>query len=148
MAFKFIFLTQQFYADYMACPEIEQKPDRPYVQVVLRIDDIDFAIPMRSHIKHPNAYITDEKNLCGLDYSKAIVLVDPARYIDISRKPRIRQNEFDALRGKEYIVEQGMRRYLKLYHRALLHPEIPRNAMLLRYSTLQYFEEHIILVND
>lgn len=76
--------------------------------------------------------------------AKAIVITDAQRYVETERQPRIRQNEFDALRGKEYILEQGMRKYLKAYIKALENPEIPRNATLLKYSTLQYFQEYIL----
>ena len=148
MSVKFLFLTKQFYSDFISCPEIEQKPDRPHVRILVRVENIDFAVPMRSHINHPNAYLTDKVNKCGVDYSKAIVITDAQRYVETARQPRIRQNEFDALRGKEYILEQGMRKYLKAYVKALEKPEIPRNAMLLKYSTLQYFHEYILPVKD
>ena len=143
MAFQFMFLTEQFFIDYSHCPEIEQKRDRPYVRILVRIDNIDFAVPMRSHIKHPNAFITDPENRCGIDYSKAVIMTDPVLYIDANRKPHIRQKEFDALRGKEYVVEQGMRRYLKLYIKAKQRPDAKHNALLLKYSTLQYFDDLI-----
>ena len=105
MAFQFVFLNRQFYSDYADCSEIEQKPERPHVRILVRVENIDFAIPMRSHIRHPNAFITDPVNHCGLDYSKAVVMTDPAKYIDTTAVPHIRPNEFEALRGKEYIVE-------------------------------------------
>ena len=144
MAFTFVFLTDQFYEDYLSCAEIKQKRDRPHVRMLIRAEGLDFAIPMRSHIRHPNAYITNAKDSCGIDYSKAVVITDHARYIDTVKQPHIRQDEFDALRGKEYIVEQGMIRYLKQYRKALTKPDVPRNAMILKYSTLQYFHQYIL----
>ena len=144
MSFSFIFLTDSFYEDFKGCPEIEQKRDRPHVRLLVHVENLDFAIPMRSHIKHPNAFITDKENGCGIDYSKAVLITDPEKYIDCANRPRIRQNEFDALRGKEYLVEQGMLRYLKQYRKAFARPDIPRNAMLLKYSTLQYFNSYIL----
>lgn len=33
-----------------------------------------FALPLRSHIKHKYAYITDKINKCGIDFSKAVVI--------------------------------------------------------------------------
>lgn len=99
MAFKFIFLSDAFYQTYIHCSEIEQKKDRPYICLLVDIDGVQFAIPLRSNIRHPHCYLTDPENHCGADYSKAIVLVKQT-YIDTVRKPHIRQNEFDALRGK------------------------------------------------
>lgn len=141
MAYQFVFLTSQFYEDYKQCSEIEQKPDRPHLRMVLEINGMTFAIPFRSNISHPHALLTDKKNKCGLDFSKAVVITDTVRYIDSSRFPHIRKNEFDALRGKEHIVEDGMLRYIRAYAKALKRPDVPRNAKLLEYSTLQYFQD-------
>ncbi len=143
MAFNFVFLTPQFFMDYSHCPEIEQKTDRPYVRVVLNINGVDFAIPMRSNIKHPHAFFTIKTQGYGLDFSKAVAIINPALYIDQSRKPYIRQDEFDALRGKEYLVSIRFKKYIQNYKSALSKPHIPRNALLLKYSTLQYFHEYI-----
>lgn len=143
MAHQFVFLTSQFYEDYRQCSEIEQKPDRPHLRMVLEINGTTFAIPFRSNISHPHALLTDEENKCGLDFSKAVVITDTARYIDSSRFPHIRQNEFDALRGKEHIIKVGMLRYIRAYEKALERPDVPRNAKLLEYSTLQYFPEFV-----
>lgn len=32
----FVFLSQDFYSAHSACPEIEQKTDRPYVRVCVK----------------------------------------------------------------------------------------------------------------
>ena len=37
-----------------------------------------------------------------------------------------------------------MIRYLKQYRKALTKPDVPRNAMILKYSTLQYFHPYIL----
>lgn len=143
MAFQFFFLTPAFYKDYAHCVEIEQKPTRPHIRVIVRAEGIDFAVPFRSHINHPHALLTDKANKSGLDFSKAIVITDYARYVDTQSSPHIRPNEFNALRGKEFLAEQGMLRYLKQYRKALANPTVPRNSTLLKYSTLQYFSEYI-----
>jgi len=140
---EFAFLTQKFYYDYANCPEIEQKPLRPYVVMVFNIGGISFCIPMRSNINHPHAYFTDKPRKCGLDFSKTVIIKDRALYIDKLTKPHIRQDEFNALRGKERIIETRLRKYIRDYNESkrLLH--IPRHSALVRYSTLQYFEESI-----
>lgn len=145
MALRFIFLTSRFFEDYAHCPEIENKPDRPHIRICVTVGGVDFAIPMRSHIIHPHAFITDKARHCWLDYSKAIVLMRPDLYVDQQRQPRVRQNEFEMLRGKEYIIKRGMLRYINLYIKAKQQPDIPRNATLLRYSTLQCFEQYLPL---
>ena len=98
---EFVFLTSDFYTDHPAerFPELEHKQDRPYVLVLITVGANRFAIPMRSHISHPYAYMTDKEKRCGVDYTKAVLVTDEARYIEQERKPHIRPNEFDALRG-------------------------------------------------
>lgn len=141
---RFVFLTEKFYEDYSAekYPEIEQKRNRPYIQLYVVINGVQFAIPLRSDIHHPHVLWTDKKNHCGVDFSKAVVIEDD-RYIDEVREPHLRQNEFDALRGKDYKIKQKMEKYIMQYKKAKENLEKPINKMLVRYSTLQYFEKYL-----
>ena len=138
---KYIFLTDQFYSDYAAYTEIELKAERPYVQLYICVNDIDFAIPFRSNINHPHAFWTDKENRCGLDYSKSVVIEDVC-YIDTERKPHIRENEHRALIGKEREVKNGLLKYINDYKQAKGSPH-KRLKRLVEYSTLQYFEKYI-----
>lgn len=141
---RFAFLSDTFFEDYPAsrCPEIEQKRNRPYVVVFISVGERTFAIPMRSHIRHPHAFLTDKVNRCGVDYTKAVVIADEARYIDPVNQPHIRSNEFDALRGKEYRIQCGMQKYIEKYKKAK-QSEKETDKLLVRCSTLQYFEEYL-----
>jgi protein AbiQ len=94
-----MFLSADFYRDYAHCAELEIKTDRPYAQVRVDLSGVLFAVPLRSAIKHRHVLWTDRANRCGLDFSKAAVVTN-SNYIDATRTPYIRQNEFDALRGK------------------------------------------------
>lgn len=140
---KLIFLSATFYNIYGKCREIEQKTDRPYVMLQVKIDDVQWGVPLRSHIKHDYAIWTDKKNKCGIDLTKAVVL-EKAEYIDSARKPHIRESEFKEIkRINESWIAEKMRRYISDYKAAKKHPEIARNRMILQYSTLQYFEQYI-----
>ena len=141
---RFAFLSDTFFEDYPAsrCPEIEQKRNRPYVVVFISVGERTFAIPMRSHIRHPHAFLTDKVNRCGVDYTEAVVITDEARYIDPVNQSHIRSNEFDALRGKEYRIQCGMQKYIKKYKKAK-QSEKETDKLLVRCSTLQYFEEYL-----
>lgn len=139
-----VFLTDAFYSDYSSCPEIEKKRDRPHAQVTIEVSGLLFCIPFRSHIRHDYAFWTDKANRCGLDFSKAVIVSDPDRYIDRSRRPHLRPNEFAMLKDvREYEVVRRLRMYIAQYKAARLSPEKKRNALLLQYSTLQYFEENL-----
>jgi protein AbiQ len=139
---KYIFLTQQFYDDYSHCEEIEQKKERPYVLIQICVNGIDFAIPFRSNVKHKHVFWTDKDNLCGLDFSKAVVIEDK-KYIDSKAKPYIRPNERRALFGKDHDVERGLLDYIEEYKKAKMKPNKHSKKRLLQYSTLQYFEKYI-----
>jgi protein AbiQ len=140
---RFVFLTSEFYDAYKDCPEIEQKRTRPYTQVVITVNNLTFAIPLRSNINHPHVLWTDKANKCGLDFSKAVIILDPGKYVDNTTVPHIRQSEFDSLRGKEHIVKTKMEKYIKDYKKAKTKLHIPQNKQLCRYSTMQYFEDYI-----
>ena len=144
MSNKFIFLSKEFYNDYPTnnYPEIEQKETRPYIQVVINIDDIIFAIPMRSNINHPYALFTDKANKCGLDFSKTVVINDD-KYIEKNKTPYIRPNEFNALRGKEYRIKKKLMEYIKKYKKAKADITLPFAHEIVSNSTLQYFEKYI-----
>jgi protein AbiQ len=139
---KLVFLSRQFYEAYSGYREIEKKETRPYVQVYTQIGGYLFAIPLRSNINHAHVLWTDKPQKCGVDFSKAVIVLKD-EYIDQDCKPRIRQNEFDALRGKDYLIKTKMIHYIQVYKKAKQNIHIDRNRVLCEYSTLQYFEEII-----
>lgn len=140
---KPIFLTQQFYDAYRYCPEIETKGTRPYIRVGVRLHGVLWAVPLRSHITHEYAIWTDKKNLCGLDFTKAVVVEKPSVYIS-SVKPFIRPAEFSVLKDiSDYEVDQKLRTYISAYKKAKQHMSNERNKRLVQFSTLQYFERYI-----
>lgn len=141
---RFVFLSDAFYSAYPSSqyPEMEQKQNRPYIQVCVEIDGIQYAIPLRSEINHPHVLWTDKANHCGVDFSKAVVIKDES-YIDMTKDPHLRQKEFDALRGKDYKIRIKMEKYIASYKKAKQDMNNSVNQKLVNYSTLQYFEEEI-----
>ena len=52
--------------------------------------------------------------------------------------------EFDVLKSiNSYTIEQKMRQYIKKYKKAKQHINISRNRNIVKFSTLQYFEDYI-----
>ena len=142
---KAVFLTDAFYKDYPneKYGEIEKKTNRPYIRIQIMVGGVLWGIPMRSNISHSHAIWTDKENHCGLDLTKAVVIVKPAKYI-ASETPRIRDNEFKVLkRLDEYTVSQKMQKYIRDYKNAKKALKVKRNRDLVSCSTLQYFEEYI-----
>lgn len=141
---KYTFLTDQFYSDHAQYHEIEKKTDRPYVRIQIFIDGIWWAIPLRSNIRHSNVIWTDKKNGCGIDLSKAVVVIKPDEYLDRTRRPHIRGNEHDVIkRLDDHFVVEKFKTYIESYKKAKTNLKIQRNYDLVRFSTLQYFEQYI-----
>lgn len=140
---KIVFLTDKFYERYKDCPEIEQKPTRPYIRISVLIDGILWAIPLRSHINHEYVIWTDKENGCGMDFSKSVVIENPAEYIS-GVKPYMRPSEFEVLKNiNAHTIEQKLHAYIKTYKKAKRRMDIPRNRSIVQFSTLQYFEQYL-----
>jgi protein AbiQ len=140
---RYVFLTKDFYIDYSYLVEIEKKANRPYIMTLIRIDGIDFAIPLRSNINHPHVVWTDKPQKCGVDLSKAVIVPDP-KYIDTTIEPRIRQNEFNALKGKKHFIHEKFTKYISDYKNALTKRHIHKEKDdLCKYSTLQNYHAEL-----
>ena len=65
---KLVCLNSNFYNKYLDKEEILKKQNRPYVIFVVNINNIDWAIPFRTNIRHKYAYMTEKINNNGIDY--------------------------------------------------------------------------------
>jgi protein AbiQ len=138
-----VFLSEKFYAAYSGCLEIEQKDTRPYIRVQVLVNDVLWAIPLRSNIKHGYALWTNKEHGCGIDFTKAVVIEKPSEYIS-GTKPHIRPEEFKVIKRMDnYTVTQKLQQYIKTYKKAKEHLEVKRNKQIVQCSTLQYFEKYL-----
>ena len=140
-------LTSAFYAQFAHCEEILTKDDRPYYVLVLEVDGLTYAIPLRSHLTHPFCFAAGNSagQKSGLDYSKAVIVADKILYIDPA-PVTIRQHEFNALKQREFQIKQQFSSYVAAYRkeisRRLQNPALPVSA-LCRYSSLKYFHKEL-----
>jgi protein AbiQ len=140
-------LTPAFYARFGNCEEILTKENRPYYVLVLKIDGLTYAVPLRSHISHPYCFIADNTGgqSSGLDYSKAVVIADTALHIDPA-PVTIRRNEYSVLKQREFLIRRQFSFYVASYRKAVLrrlkNPVLPESA-LCRYSSLKYFHKEL-----
>ncbi len=140
-------LSAAFYAQFNHCEEILTKEERPYYVLLLELDSLTYAIPLRSHITHPYCFIadssTDQKS--GLDYSKAVVITDSAQYIDPA-PVTIRQHEYNFLKQREYLIKKQFSSYVASYKKEIRrrrkNPALPVSA-LCRYASLKYFHREL-----
>lgn len=73
---RFIILSNRFFDTYPSTeyPEIEQKPNRPYVQIRITINGVDFAAPLRLHIRRQNEFEV-------IRYSERVIRESLRKYI-------------------------------------------------------------------
>ncbi len=135
---KLKILSAKFYNTYSDCKEILKKSSRPYACLTIEIDGILFAIPFRHHIRHKYAFFTIGE--AGLDYTKAVVISDSS-YLSLD-EPTIESKEFAIIKKKEQQIKYGFKKYVTQYKHATKHRDVPRNANILKYSALQYFEDY------
>ena len=74
-------LSKEFYKahPHSEYPELETKENRPYVVLLVNINDIKFAIPLRTNIRHSYCYKfktsdRETESSTGIDFSKAVVI--------------------------------------------------------------------------
>jgi len=144
-------LSAAFYTQFGQCEEILTKEDRPYYVLLLEVDDLTYAIPLRSHITHPYCFIADNSSgqNSGLDYSKAVIIIDLDKYVDPA-PITIRQHEYNVYKQREYLIRKQFSSYVALYkkevRRRLKYPSLPVSALCL-YSSLKYFHQELGLDN-
>lgn len=137
---NFFLLENEFYSDYSNCPEILTKTSRPYVVFLINLNNLTFAVPLRSHITHKYSIKTVGNK--GLDFSKAVVINDNQRYIS-RRHAYIDNREYQIIMGQKWKIIQKMKDYIRKYKEALKNISIPANKILCDSSSLQYFHAEL-----
>jgi len=125
----------------------EKGKTRGYGVVVIQLNQLTFAIPLRTNIKHSAAYITLKSNQPGvkgkgLDFSKALLISDPAYVADVPFK--IPPAEFKKLRGKERFITEKFEKYVKHYIEAVQHQDENRlSEHEYRFTTLINYHQEL-----
>lgn len=141
-------LDKSFYTDHSHLKEALDNQDgnwergkvRGYGIVVIEIDSLQFAIPLRTNIRHSACYITVRSSAQGvlgkgLDFSKALLITDE-KYIS-NQVFKIDNSEHKRLLDKEHFITQKFSKYVHRYIQA--HAASDENilsSMEYRYSTL------------
>lgn len=137
---KFYLLENQFYIDYQGCPEILNKENRPYVVFLLTLNNLTFAVPLRSRICHKYAIKTVGNK--GIDFSKAVVINDRQKYIS-NKRVLIGSREYQIVMSQKWRITQKMANYIEKYKKALKNNSVPANKILCNSSSLQYFHAEL-----
>ena len=140
-------LSTDFYTDYDAVsyPEIENKPNRPYMVLIITIGKNTFALPFRTNIRHDYCYkfaksgiVTDSDT--GIDFTKAVI-VNKANYI--GDPATIDNDEFVELSNKYHFIINKFETFLKGYVKHVKNGGNKHTAKKYQYCTLQYFHEEL-----
>jgi hypothetical protein len=140
-------LSSQFYSVYSAeiYPEIENKPDRPYMVLIVKIDGNTFALPFRTNIRHSYCYKfansgRDTKSVTGIDFTKAVV-VNKCEYI--GKAATIDNKEYVELSNKYFFIIKKFTTYLNGYLNYIKNGGNEYTAQKYKYCTLKYFHKEL-----
>jgi protein AbiQ len=115
---------------------------RGYGVVVIEVNELTFAIPLRSNITHSASYITANNQnrgiKKGLDFSKALLIHSPT-YIS-NEQYGIDKDEYKKLQNKERHITHKFGKYVEKYIKATKNSDgnILRSPEYI-YTTLQNY---------
>ena len=141
------YLSAEFYEKYNSAdyPEIEHKAQRPYIVLLIKIENNTFALPLRTNIKHNNCYkfqystrATD--SVTGIDFSKAVV-VNKVEYI--AEPAEIDNKEYVELSDRISFIISKFRTYIRGYYAYALGKSNEYQAKRYKYTTLKYFHKEL-----
>lgn len=134
------YLTDAFYTKYdlINFPEIENKKSRPYMVMLVKIEDNQFALPLRTNIKHKFCYQFKKSgrpthSRTGIDFSKAIVINDIAY---IGNSAQIDNKEYIELERNYFFIIHKFQNYIRGYKEYLNNPDDFYKAQAYKFTTL------------
>lgn len=144
------YLSSDFYQKYgtKQYPEIENKDSRPYIVILVKIENNTFAIPFRTNVPHNNCYkfrtsTRPTDSITGLDYSKAVIVNDE-KYI--GAPARINDKEYIELnRNYDFIIKQ-FRKFVEDYIRFANGNRSFYAEKKFKFTTLKYFHTELGIV--
>ena len=141
-------LSQAFYDTYscLEYPEMEHKAGRPYIVLLVKINELIFAIPFRTNIRHNCCYKFSNSNrksksVTGIDFSKAVVITSDKYLGEITN---IDDKEYLELNKKAYFVINKFEKYVNDY---ISYKKNGGNGYIekrYKYSTLIYFDDILL----
>ena len=135
-------LTENFYLENSGLLEVLDKDlgqgwkssskVRGYGIILISINSLTFGIPLRSNIKHKQAFFTtpktdnDQYGRKGLDYSKAVLITD--------------NNHVDNSSFRIHVKEVSLKSVLLMSRKSLHHPSETHTSLYVKYLLLRYYE--------
>lgn len=139
-------LKQDFYNQLIiGKPQILQK-NRGYGVVSITINDLIYAIPLRSNLNHTNGFKTISIEIDGqivwngLDYSKALI-VESDNIGTTSFNTR-NQEEFDKIQENKDKIKSEFAKYVSNYIKCVEKGTSSTDRRF-KFTTLQYFHSEL-----
>lgn len=146
------YLSEEFYKKYNSVdyPEIEKKKERPYMVMLIKIENNTFAIPFRTNVKHTACYrfrnsSRNTQSSTGLDYSKAVIINDN-KYL--GNAATIDNKEYVELNSKFYFIIQQFNSYLSGYKKFINGEFNEYETKKYQFSTLRYFHNELEIESE
>lgn len=147
---KICLLNETFFEKYPSSkyPEIEFKENRPFLVLLIELDNNIFAIPFRTNVKHKYAYKFKKsnklpKNKPALDFHKSVIITDDM----VGKLATIDEKEYLELKEKESEIIESFKKFLNHYKEVIKNPK--ENTYdynnFKKYSSLQYFHKELNL---
>ena len=139
-------LKQDFYNQLIiGKPQILQK-NRGYGVVSIAINDLIYAIPLRSNLNHTNGFKTISIEIDGqivwngLDYSKALIV--KSENIETTTFNTRNQEEFDKIQDNKEKIKSEFAKYVSNYIKCVEKGTSSTDRRF-KFTTLQYFHSEL-----
>ena len=140
--YQICILSKEFYSKFPLekFPEILHKGEsRPYLVLLVKIDELNFAIPFRSNINHKYCFkIFNNRNLKeGLDYTKAVVVEQE----DIGGTAHLRPDTLPQVDQYIDIILRDFGNFLAKYKEISKKEQLNQTEQtIMNNCTLKYFD--------
>ena len=141
------YLSEEFYKKYNTkeYPEIEHKAQRPYIVLLVKIEDNTFALPLRTNIKHSNCYkfrysSRPTETITGIDFSKALIVNEEGF---IGKAAEIDNKEYVELNDRIAFILSKFCTYVNGYRKYVSGNANEYQAKKYKFTTLKYFHEEL-----
>ena len=145
--YKLNYWSSDFFKKYNSTdyPEIANKDNRPYMVILIKIENNTFAIPFRTNIPHNNCYkfkstSRPTQSVTGLDFTKAVIVNDD-NYI--GGAARINDMEYTELDTNYHIIIKQFTSFVKGYLKFVKGKLNEYQVKKYKYATLKYFHDEL-----
>ena len=145
--YKLNYLSADFYTDYKSTdyPEIENKANRPYMVMLIKIENNTFAVPFRTNVPHNNCYkfktsTRPTNSVTGIDYTKAVIAND-SKYI--GAPAQINNKEYVELNNNYGFIINQFKKFVADYIKYANSEKRYYASKKFQYTTLKYFHKEL-----